>query len=78
MPGKLWRRIVLYVEEADDDANKVSQRPGARPARERIVKEVLTLPVITTCKVVTYNRMVYLFLNKVGLLRPLNILLPGR
>ena len=41
-----------YVEEADDAANKVSQRPEARPVRERKVHEVFTLPVITACKVV--------------------------
>ena len=28
---RLRRRIVPYVEEADDEANKVSQRPGAHP-----------------------------------------------
>jgi hypothetical protein len=28
-----------YVEEADDAANKVSQRPGAHPAGERIVNK---------------------------------------
>ena len=28
-----------YAEEADDDANKVSQRPEARPAGERIVNK---------------------------------------
>ena len=46
-----------YVEEANDAANKVSQRPGARPAGKRIVNKVLTLPVITACKVVTYKRI---------------------
>ena len=39
------RLFRLYVEEEDDDANKVSQRPGACPARERIVNKVFTLPV---------------------------------
>jgi len=28
-----------YVEDAVDDANKVSQRPGAHPARERLVNK---------------------------------------
>ena len=46
-----------YAEEADDAANKVSQRPVVHPAGERIVNEVFTLPVITTCKVVTYKRI---------------------
>jgi len=27
-----------YVEEADDDANKVSRRPEAHPEGERIIK----------------------------------------
>jgi hypothetical protein len=31
------RRIITYAEEADDDANKVSQRPGAHPEGERII-----------------------------------------
>jgi len=52
---------VLYYSDfkgqrADDVANKVSQRPGVHPARERLVNEVFTLPVVTTCKVVTYKR----------------------
>jgi hypothetical protein len=47
----------LYVEETDDAANKVSQRPGARPAGERIANQKFTLPVITACKVVTYKRI---------------------
>jgi hypothetical protein len=51
-----------YVEEADDDANKVSRRPEAHPAGERIILD-LTLPVITACKVVTYKRM-YIRLKK--------------
>ena len=33
-----------YVEEADDDANKVSQRPEAHPTGERIGNDVFTLP----------------------------------
>ena len=49
--------IRLYAEEADDDANKVSQRPEAHPAGERIANKVLTLPVITANKVVTYKRI---------------------
>ena len=54
-PQVTFRLFRLYVEEADDDVNKVNQRPGAHPARERIVNKVFTLPVITTCKVVTYK-----------------------
>ena len=46
-----------YVEEAADVANKVSQRPGAHPAGERITNKFFTLPVITTGKVVTYIRL---------------------
>ena len=46
----------LYVEEADDAANKVSHGPECIPARERIVNQKFTLPVITACKVVTYKR----------------------
>jgi hypothetical protein len=30
-----------YVEDADDDANKVIQRPEAHPAGERIVNKTL-------------------------------------
>ena len=33
------RRIVPCVEETDDDANKVSQRPGARTVRKRTVNK---------------------------------------
>ena len=59
MPEAYYTRVTfrLYAEEADDTANKVSQRPGAHPARERIVNKFLTLPVITTYKVVTYKRI---------------------
>jgi hypothetical protein len=35
------RHIITYVEEADDAANKVSQRPEVRPAGERIVNKFL-------------------------------------
>ena len=31
----------LYVEEADEEDNKVSQRPEAHPAGERIIKRTL-------------------------------------
>jgi hypothetical protein len=34
-----------------------------RNQRERIVNKVFTLPVITTCKVVTYKRIGIIFLN---------------
>ena len=47
----------LYVEEADDTANKVSQRPGAHPVKGRIENKVFSLPVITTRMVVTYKRI---------------------
>jgi hypothetical protein len=46
-----------YVEESDDDANKVSQRPGAHPVGKRIANKFFTSPVITGCKVVTYKRL---------------------
>jgi hypothetical protein len=46
-----------YVEEADDDANKVSQRPGAHPAGKRIANKFFTSPVITACKMVAYKRI---------------------
>ena len=46
-----------YAEEADDVANKVSQRPEAHPAGERVANQKFTLPVITACKVVTYKRI---------------------
>ena len=48
---------MTIVEEADNDANKVSQRPEAHPVGERTVNKLLTLPVITICKVVTYKRI---------------------
>ena len=47
----------LYVEEAGDAANKVSQRPGAHPVKGRIENKVFSLPVITTHMVVTYKRI---------------------
>ena len=51
------RRIFTYVEEADDAANKVSQIPDAHPAGEGIINQIFILPVITTCRVVTYKRI---------------------
>ena len=47
----------LYAEETNDAANKVSQRPEAHPAGERIANQKFTLPVITASKVVTYKRI---------------------
>ena len=61
----------LYIEKADYDANKVSQRPEAHPVGERIVNEIFTLPVITACKVLTYKRIgmrtFYCFIKKLKL-----------
>jgi hypothetical protein len=36
---------------------KVSQRPEAHPAGERIVNQIFTLPIITACQAVTYMRL---------------------
>jgi hypothetical protein len=47
-----------YVEEADDDADKVSQRPVAHPAGERIVNQILTLPAIPPTNVVITSELV--------------------
>jgi hypothetical protein len=47
-----------YAEEADDTANKVSQRPKVRPAGEHIVNKFLTITVITACKVVITSELV--------------------
>jgi hypothetical protein len=38
---------IKYVEEADDAANKISQRPEARPARGAHKNKTSTLPVNT-------------------------------
>jgi hypothetical protein len=47
-----------YGEEADDEANKVSRRPEARPAEESIVNKFFSVPVITTGKAVITRGMV--------------------
>ena len=38
-------------------ANKVSRRPEAHPAGERIVNDILPYRQVTACKVVTYKRV---------------------
>ena len=37
--------------------NKVSQRPDVHPIGKHMEKKFPALPVITTCKVVTYKRI---------------------
>ena len=54
-PHILLPEIDSLFPEADDEANKVSRRPGAYPAEERIVNKFFTLLVITTRKVVIAN-----------------------
>jgi hypothetical protein len=48
----------ISLSKDNDAANKVSRRPGAHPAGKRIVNNILTLPVITTCKVVITSESV--------------------
>ena len=53
------RRILRYAEEADDDVNKVSRRPGVHPVGEHIINKSSSLPVIATCKAAITSELVY-------------------